>query len=104
MNNQTMRTRFESVLQYFEIPMEDKLDLIDIFYWTRNTLHNGARVDRSGDRSYDGFTYVFEIGKPLKHVHWRYLTYFVSEIIEIFEQILSAKKYIEVFEKKHNPQ
>jgi len=100
MNNQSMRTRFQSVLEYFEIPLDDKLDLIDVYYWTRNTLHNGGRVDKIGKCVYGDFTYVFEINKPLNHTRWNHLTYFVSEIIGIFEQILNSEKYVEVFEEK----
>lgn len=93
MNESSMRTKFQSVLEYFELVSEDKLNLIDIFYWTRNTLHNGSVVDRNGERSYNGFTFKFEVGESLKHATWDYFTYFVSEIIGIFEEILNSKNY-----------
>lgn len=99
MNNQSMRTKFQSVLEYFEIPLNDNLDLIDVFYWTRNTLHNGGRVDKNGKCTYENYTYVFEINKPMYHARWNYLTYFVNKIIGIFEQILDSEKYVAVFEE-----
>lgn len=93
MNKSSMRTKFQSVLEYFEISSEDKLNLIDVFYWTRNTLHNGGIVDTPGERSYKGFTFKFEVGETMKHATWDYFTYFVSEIIGLFEEILNSEKY-----------
>ncbi len=88
-----MRDRFNDVLTHFTVPNEDKLNLIDIFYWTRNTLHNGGFVDRSGERSYKSHTFVFEKDKEIKHATWDYLIYFVREIIGLFEEILHSEKY-----------
>ena len=93
MNGSSMRSKFQSVLKYFEISSEDKLNLIDVFYWTRNTLHNRGIVDRPDETSYKGHTYEFEVGKEMKHATWDYFTYFVSEIIGLFEEILNSKKY-----------
>lgn len=93
MNEGSMRSKFQSVLKYFEISSEDKLNLIDVFYWTRNTLHNGGIVDRPDETSYKGHTYEFEVSKGIKHATWDYFTYFVSEIIGLFEEILNSKKY-----------
>ena len=87
------RVRFDSVLTHFAVSSEDKLNLIDIFYWTRNTLHNGGLVDKSGTRSYRGHIFMFEVGKYMKHTTWDYYTFFVSEIIGLFEEILHSKKY-----------
>ena len=93
LNDKSMRTKFQSVLEYFEIVSDDRLNLIDIFYWTRNTLHNGSVVSIPSERSYMGHSYKFEIGAGLKHATWDYFTYFVGEIIGIFEEILNSKKY-----------
>jgi len=93
MNSRSMRTKFQNVLEYFETSSDDKLNLIDVFYWTRNTLHNGGIVDRRGETSYKGHTYKFEIGKEIEHATWDYFTYFGSEIIGLFEDILNSKKY-----------
>ena len=95
LENKSMRIKFENVLKYFDIPLDDKLDLIDVFYWTRNTLHDGGKVNKSGTRTYAGQKYVFEIDKPLLHTHWRNFIYFASEILGIFEQILNSEKYVE---------
>lgn len=93
MNNNNMRTKFQSVLEYFEISSEDKLNLIDVFYWTRNTLHDGSIVDRPNETSYQGHIYRFEVGKGIEHATWDYFTYFVNEIIGLIEEILNSKKY-----------
>ena len=89
----SMHDRFNDVLTHFAIPIEDKLNLIDIFYWTRNTLHNGGLVDRAGRKFYDGYTYVFEKNKVMAYATWDHLTYFVCEIIGLFKEILNSEKY-----------
>ena len=93
LNGRSMRNKFKNVLDYFEIVNDDKLNLIDIFYWTRNTLHNGGSVTRSATRSYKRHIFVFKTGNTITHATWDYLTYFVNEIIELLEEILRAKKY-----------
>lgn len=92
-DNGSMRTKFQCVLKFFEIPSKDNLDLIDIFYWTRNTLHNGGIVDKQGEILYQTHTYKFEKNKEMEHATWDYYTYFVCKIIGIFEEILNSKKY-----------
>ena len=89
-----MRAKFDSVLTYFAVSgKEDKLNLVDIFYWTRNTLHNGGLADRSVQRSYKRHLFVFKAGEDMQHGTWDYLTYFVNEIIGLFEEILHTEKY-----------
>ena len=93
MDNSTIRAKFQSVLEYFGTSSEDKLNLINAFYWTRNTLHNREVVNRTDEISYQGHTFRFEVGKTIKHATWDYFTYFVNEIIGLFEEILNSKKY-----------
>lgn len=93
MKDSNIKTRFQCVLEFFEIPSKDKLDLIDILYWTRNTLHNGGIVNKQSEILYQNHTYKFEINKVIEHATWDCFIYFVSETIGLFEEILNSKKY-----------
>ena len=90
--------KFKKVLTYLDIPLDDKLELIKIFYYTRNTLHSGYRATKSVDITYKDMTFSFIENKTIKHTNWNDFIYFVNEIIGLIEQILNSKKYFKRYD------
>lgn len=93
----SLTKKYGIVMQYFDVEMGEREALLDIFHWTRNTLHYGGKVTREGHLKYKGGNFDFIVGQQMKHADWDYFTYFVGDIIEIFREILKSQKFI----KKH---
>lgn len=85
-----------TVMQYFDVEIGERDALLDIFYWTRNTLHHGGKVTKAGQRKYKGGNFDFITGKIMKHAEWEYFTYFVNDIIDIIQEILKSQKFTKV--------
>lgn len=89
----TISKKYCTVMKYFDVEIGEREALLDIFYWTRNTMHYGGKVSREGHRKYKGCDFDFIIGSTMKHAEWQYFTYFVSEIINIIQEIIKSPKF-----------
>jgi hypothetical protein len=59
-------------------------------------LHSGGKVTKGGYRKYKGGNFDFIVGKTMKHAEWEYFTYFVSDIINIIQEILKSPKFTKI--------
>lgn len=94
--------RYCAVMRYFDVEIGERDALLDIFYWTRNTLHYGGKVTKEGSRKYKGGNFDFIVGETMKHAEWEYFTYFVSDIINIVQEIFKSSKFTHVQDSKNS--
>jgi len=91
--------KYKSVMKYFDIYSEENENLVKILHYTRNTLHNGDRVDKEAHISYQGKIFDFvpkekQKGKyVLESTTWNYLPYFFQQLLEIFRKIIISQKF-----------
>ena len=95
-DNDSISKKYCKVMQYFDLEIGERDALLDIFYWTRNTLHHGGKVTIEGHRKYKGNDFDFKIGEMMKHAEWDYFTYFVNDILNIIQEILKSPKFTKV--------
>lgn len=88
--------KYRTIMQYFDVEIGERDALVDIFHWTRNTLHSGGEVTIDGHRKYKGHDFYFKIGEPMKHADWDYFTYFVNDMLNIIQEILKSPKFIQI--------
>lgn len=81
------------VMEYFGVEIGERAVLLDIFHWTRNTLHHGGKVTQENHLKYKGGEFHFIPDQEMKHADWDYFTYFVGDIIDIFRDILKSPKF-----------
>jgi len=99
-NNNTI-SLYVSVMKYFDIYSKNNENLVKILHYTRNTLHNGDRVDKEAHLSYNEKTFDFipnpdltqKDRKQLDSTKWDYLTYLFQQLLEVFQQIIISPKY-----------
>jgi hypothetical protein len=85
--------KYIRVMKYFDIYSKENKDLVNILHYTRNTLHNGERVDKESHQSYMGTTYDFVKGQDIKSTDWTHLTFLIQQLLYIFKQIIESPKY-----------
>ena len=90
---ESISKQYCTIMQYFDVKVGERDALLDIFHWTRNTLHSGGKVTMEGYRKYKGGDFYFKIGDTMKHAEWEYFTYFVSDILDIIQEILKSPKF-----------
>lgn len=93
-DNTSLTKKYCIVMEYFDVRIGEREALLDIFHWTRNTLHYGGKVTRENHLKYKGGDFHFIPEQEMKHADWDYFTYFVSDIIDIFGEILKSPKFI----------
>lgn len=87
-----MAEKFKRVLEFYDIPLNDKLELIRIFYSLRNVLHNMTDVEKNISRTWSGYTYDIK-GKSIDWATWCNIICFVNGILDIFQEIQNSKKF-----------
>lgn len=95
-DNDSVSKKYCKMMKHFDVEIGERDALLDIFYWTRNTLHYGGKVTRENHQKYKGGEFNFEVGKTMKHAEWEYFTYFVSDILNIIQEILQSPKFTTV--------
>lgn len=91
--------KYKIVMKYFDVYSEDNENLVKILHYTRNTLHNGDRVDLEAHIPYKGKIFHFvpkekqKKDQKLESTYWFNLTYFFLQLLDIFSQITMSKKY-----------
>ena len=94
-------SKYVIVMKYFDVYSEDNENLIKILHYTRNTLHNGDRVNKKSHISYNGKIFDFiprqqenhKENRSLESTRWDYLTYFFQQLLDIFYEITKSQKY-----------
>lgn len=102
LNDGSITKKYCRVMQYFDVEIGERDAWLDIFYWTRNTLHNGGKVTMEGHRKYKGNDFDFNVGEIMKHAEWAYFTYFVSDMLDIIQDILKSPKFTKVQNSMNN--
>ena len=94
-SNDNITSKYLQVMDFFDIEHEEYENLLNIFHYTRNTLHSGTKIKKEwGPFRYKGKEFSVKIGqKYVEHTTWNYFTYFTSEIIGIFEKIYQSPKF-----------
>jgi hypothetical protein len=85
--------KYTKIMKYFDICSKENKDLVNILHYTRNTLHNGDRVDKESHQNYMGTTYDFVKGQDIKSTYWNHLTFLIQQFLYIFKQIIESPKY-----------
>ena len=87
--------KYLNVMDFFDIEHGEYKNLLNIFHYTRNSLHSGTKIKKEwGPLRYKGKEFSVKIGqKYVEHTTWNYFTYFTSEIIGIFEKIYQSPKF-----------
>ena len=85
--------KYVKIMKYFDIYSKENEDLVNILHYTRNTLHNGERVDKKGHLSYMGTVYDFVKGQDINSTDWTHLTFLIQQLLYIFKQIIESPKY-----------
>jgi len=91
--------KYKIIMKYFDVYSEENNNLVKILHYTRNTLHNGDRVDQESHIPYKGKIFHFvpkekqKKEEKLESTYWFNLTYFFLQLLDIFDQITMSKKY-----------
>lgn len=91
--------KYKKTMRYFKIYSEEKENLIKILHYTRNTLHNGDRVDQESHLQYKGKSFNFipkqkqKEEEKLESTDWFNLIFFLQDLFDIFIEIVKSKKY-----------
>ena len=83
-----IKPKFKGVLDKFKLPYDENLNLVDIFYYTRNTLHNGGVVSSDVTLEYKGRKFEFTSNEVMKHAGWGSLIFLAREIIRLLDTII----------------
>ncbi|MDA7959301.1 MAG: hypothetical protein MPJ08_01050 [Nitrosopumilus sp.] len=88
-----VKDRFKELAEYFEVYPDSVFALAEVFYRTRNTLHNGGMVDKDDTLKYNNHEFGFQINEPMRHASWSWLIFFASEFIRVFIDIADSEKF-----------
>ena len=86
-------SKYTKIMKYFDIYSNENRNLVNILHYTRNTLHNGERVDKEDHLIYMGTTYDFVKGQNINSTYWTHLTFLIQQLLYIFKQIIDSPKY-----------
>ncbi len=91
--------KYKKIMRYFETYSEEKGNLIKILHYTRNTLHNGDRVDQEAHLQYKGKLFNFipkqkqKEEEKLESIDWFNLIFLLQDLFDIFLEIIKSKNY-----------
>ncbi|MDA8000483.1 MAG: hypothetical protein MPL62_04195 [Alphaproteobacteria bacterium] len=86
-----IKPKFKGVLDKFKLTSDERLNLVDIFYHTRNTLHDGGVVSSDETFKYRGRKFEFTSNGVMRHADWGSLIFLAEEIIRMLDAIIESE-------------
>jgi len=92
---ESITCNYLTLMDYFEIEHDEYENLLNIFHYTRNSLHSGTIIKKEwGPLQYKEKIFGVKIGQEyVEHTTWDHFIYFTNEILDIFKKIYASPKF-----------